>query len=130
VAEHDGGLGPCGLCGPDAIASDGTHVWAANEVSVTELDAATGALVQVISGKTLHETRGLSLPELITRWQDSADFGRSSLRSFLTQAYGGPFARPADLQAELARTLTLIARRLGSGWTPGLPEPVQPTGTE
>ena len=80
--------------------------------------------------ETLHETRGLSLPELITRWQDSADFGRSSFRSFLTQAYGGPFARPADLQAELARTLTLIARRLGSGWSLGLPEPGQPTGTE
>ena len=36
---------------PDAISSDGTHVWAANYGgdSVTELNATTGALVQVIS---------------------------------------------------------------------------------
>jgi hypothetical protein len=80
--------------------------------------------------ETLHETRGLSLHDLITRWQESADFGRSSFRDFLIQTYGGAFARPADLQEELARTLTLIARRLGSDWTPGLPEPGQPTGTE
>ena len=37
---------------PDAIASDGTHVWVANAAgdSVTELSASTGALVKVISG--------------------------------------------------------------------------------
>ena len=37
---------------PDAIASDGTHVWVANNDgnSVTELNASTGALVKVISG--------------------------------------------------------------------------------
>jgi hypothetical protein len=80
--------------------------------------------------ETLHETRGLSLHDLITRWQESADFSESSFRSFLTQAYGGPPARPADLQAELARTLTLIAERLGTRWSPGLPEPGQPAGTE
>ena len=78
--------------------------------------------------ETLHETRGLSLHDLITQWQESADFSRSSFRDFLSEAYGGPFARPADLQAELARTLTLIAERLGSDWTPGLPEPGQPAG--
>lgn len=78
--------------------------------------------------ETLHETRGLSLHDLITQWQESADFGRSSFRSFLSQTYGGAFARPADLQAELARTLTLIAKRLGSDWTPGLPEPGQSAG--
>ena len=35
-----------------AVSSDGTHVWAANGGgnSVTELDAATGALVRVITG--------------------------------------------------------------------------------
>ena len=80
--------------------------------------------------ETLHETRGLSLHALITQWQESADFTGSSFRSFLSQAYGAPFARPADLQAELARTLTLIAKRLGTGWSPGLPEPGQPAGTD
>ena len=80
--------------------------------------------------ETLHETRGLSLHDLITQWQESADFSRSSFRSFLSRAYGGPLARPADLQAELARTLTLIAERLGTRWSPGLPEPGQPAGTE
>ncbi|MFZ2059161.1 MAG: hypothetical protein WAV54_17310, partial [Acidimicrobiales bacterium] len=37
---------------PNAIASDGTHVWAANYLgnSVVELSASTGALVKVISG--------------------------------------------------------------------------------
>ena len=37
---------------PDAIASDGTHVWVANGLggSVTELSASTGGLVKVISG--------------------------------------------------------------------------------
>ena len=79
--------------------------------------------------ETLHETRGLSLHDLITQWQKSADFGRSSFRDFLIQTYGEAFARPADLQAELARTLTLIAKRLGSDWTPVLPEPGQPTGS-
>jgi hypothetical protein len=44
-----------GLDGPSGISSDGTHVWVANyySPSVTELDASTGALVQVISGNTL-----------------------------------------------------------------------------
>ena len=37
---------------PDAVSSDGTHVWVANYGgnSVTELSASTGALVKVISG--------------------------------------------------------------------------------
>ena len=37
---------------PGAIASDGTHVWVTNELgeSVTELDAATGALGKVLAG--------------------------------------------------------------------------------
>ena len=48
-----------GFNGPTGIACDGTHVWVVNEEpsehvpnpgSVTELNAATGALVQVISG--------------------------------------------------------------------------------
>ena len=41
-----------GLHAPVAIASDGTHVWVANDLgdSVTELLASTGALVKVISG--------------------------------------------------------------------------------
>jgi hypothetical protein len=78
--------------------------------------------------ETLHETRGLSLHDLITQWQESADFSRSSFRDFLIQTYGAAFARPADLQAELARLLTLIAKRLGSNWTPGLPEPGEPAG--
>jgi DNA-binding beta-propeller fold protein YncE len=37
--------------GPFGVSSDGTHVWVADyDNSVTELDAATGALVQVITG--------------------------------------------------------------------------------
>jgi streptogramin lyase len=41
-----------GFNDPDAVSSDGTHVWVANSGgdSVTELDAATGALVKVILG--------------------------------------------------------------------------------
>ena len=49
--------------------------------------------------ETLHETRGLSLPDLITQWQESDDFARSSFRNFLIKAYGGtlpPARRPAS----------------------------------
>ena len=44
---------------PEAVSSDGTHVWVANQHgnSVTELDAATGALVQVLSGSSYGFTR-------------------------------------------------------------------------
>lgn len=43
-----------GFDSPNAVSSDGTHVWVANldGNSVTELDALTGALVQVISGSS------------------------------------------------------------------------------
>lgn len=78
--------------------------------------------------ETLHETGNLALHDLIRQWQKSDDYAESSFRSFLSQAYGGPFARPADLQAELARTLSLIAARLGSNWTPGPPDPGQSAG--
>lgn len=48
----------------------------------------------------------------------------TSFRAFLSKTYGGNFARPADLEAELARTLSLIAARLGTDWTPpGPPDP-------
>lgn len=70
--------------------------------------------------ETLHETRSLPLHQLIRQWQDSPDFAESSLRSFLRQTYGENLPRPADLQAELAETLSLLAARLGSDWTPGL----------
>jgi len=70
--------------------------------------------------ETLRETRNLPLHHLITQWQESAGYADSSLRSFLIETYGENFTRPADLQAELARTLALIAVRLGSDWTPGL----------
>ncbi len=78
--------------------------------------------------ETLRETRNLALHDLIRQWQQSADYAESSFRSFLSQANGGPFARPADLQAELARTLSLIAERLGSDWTPGARNPGQSAG--
>ncbi|HUA95311.1 MAG TPA: hypothetical protein VMB82_07260, partial [Acidimicrobiales bacterium] len=40
---------------PFAVSSDGTHVWVANDNNtVTELDAATGAVVQVLSGPSYH----------------------------------------------------------------------------
>ncbi len=41
-----------GVADPEAISSDGTHVWVANynASSVTELDAATGALIKVLRG--------------------------------------------------------------------------------
>jgi hypothetical protein len=69
--------------------------------------------------ETLRETRGLSLPDLIRRWQASEEYARSSLRNFLINTYSeDSFPRPADLRAELARTLSLIAARLGSDWTP------------
>ena len=76
--------------------------------------------------ETLRETRGQSLPDLIRRWQASEEYGRSSFRNFLIKTYGeGSFPRPADLRAELARTLSLIAARLGSDWTP--PDALGPT---
>jgi hypothetical protein len=69
--------------------------------------------------ETLRETRGLSLPDLIRRWQASEEYDRSSFRNFLIKTYGeDSLPRPADLRAELARTLSLIAARLGSDWTP------------
>jgi hypothetical protein len=72
--------------------------------------------------ETLSETLGRSLPDLIRQWQASDDYARSSLRNFLIKTYGEEsFPRPADMRAELAQTLTLIAARLGSDWTP--PEP-------
>jgi DNA-binding beta-propeller fold protein YncE len=39
------------FAGPDAVSSDGTHIWVANGTgeTLTELDAASGALVQVLS---------------------------------------------------------------------------------
>ncbi len=39
-----------GFSHPSAVASDGSHVWVANTDSVTELNAASGHLVRVISG--------------------------------------------------------------------------------
>jgi hypothetical protein len=69
--------------------------------------------------ETLHETRGQSLPDLIRQWQTSDDYDRSSFRNFLIKAYGEEgFPRPADMRAELAKTLSLIAARLGTSWTP------------
>ena len=49
---------------PEAVASDGTHVWVANYGgnSVTELNALTGALVDVISGRKY----GFAGPRAIT----------------------------------------------------------------
>ena len=43
-----------GFDSPDAISSDGTHVWVANHGgdSVTELNAATGTLAKVIQGSS------------------------------------------------------------------------------
>jgi hypothetical protein len=77
--------------------------------------------------ETLRERRGLSLPDLIRRWQASEEYARSSLRNFLIKTYGeDSFPRPADLMAELAQTLSLIAARLGSDWTPpDAPDPGQ-----
>jgi hypothetical protein len=69
--------------------------------------------------ETLHETRGLTLPGLIRQWQASGDYSQSSLRNFLIKTYTEEgFPRPADMRAALARTLSLIAARLGTTWTP------------
>jgi hypothetical protein len=69
--------------------------------------------------ETLRETRGLSLPDLIRQWQDSGDYARTSFRNFLIKTYGeDAFPRPADLRAELARSLPRLAARLGINWTP------------
>lgn len=69
--------------------------------------------------ETLRETRGMSFPEVIRKWQASDEYARTSLRNFLIFTYGEEsFPRPSDLWAELARTLSLIAARLGSNWTP------------
>jgi hypothetical protein len=52
-----------GFDDPDAITTNGTHVWVANEdgMSVTELSASTGALVKVISAPGY----GFDLPDAI-----------------------------------------------------------------
>jgi hypothetical protein len=72
--------------------------------------------------ETLSETHGRSLPDLIRQWQASDDYARSSLRNFLIKTYGEEsFPRPTDMRAELARTLTLIAARLGTAWAPPKP---------
>jgi hypothetical protein len=69
--------------------------------------------------ETLHETHDRSLPNLIRQWQESDDYARSSFRNFLIKAYGeNGFPRPADMRAALAQTLSLIAARLGTTWTP------------
>jgi hypothetical protein len=69
--------------------------------------------------ETLHERRGRSFPELIKQWQASKDYARSSFRDFLINTYTeGSFPRPADMRAALAQTLSLIAARLGTTWTP------------
>jgi DNA-binding beta-propeller fold protein YncE len=49
---------------PGAVSSDRTHVWVANYVgnSVTELAAATGALVKVISGSSY----GFNYPDAVS----------------------------------------------------------------
>ena len=49
---------------PDAVSSDGSHVWVANAVgnSVTELNASTGAHVQVLSAPSY----GFNLPVAIS----------------------------------------------------------------
>ncbi len=53
-----------GFDSPDAVASDGTHVWVANANgdSVTELLASTGALVQLISGASY----GFDVPDAVS----------------------------------------------------------------
>ena len=71
----------------------------------------------------LHETRNLALHQVITQWQASDDFADSSLRSFVLKTYGDTVPRPADLDAELAQTLSLLAARLGIEWTAGSNEP-------
>jgi len=69
--------------------------------------------------ETLRETHGRSLPDLIRLWQASDDYARSSFRNFLIKTYGEDgFPRPADMRAELERTLSLSAARLGTTWTP------------
>lgn len=82
--------------------------------------------------ETLHETRGLSLPDLISQWQKSGDYDRSSFRAYLIQTYGEEsFPRPADIRAELGETLTMIAVRLGSSWRPPVdPAPEQAGQTD
>lgn len=69
--------------------------------------------------ETLHETHGRSLPDLIRQWQASDDYAKTSLRNFLIKTYTEEgFPRPADMRAALAQTLSLMAARLGTTWTP------------
>jgi hypothetical protein len=69
--------------------------------------------------ETLHKTHSRSLPDLIRQWQASDNYAQSSLRNFLIKTYGEEgFPRPADMRAALTQTLSLIAARLGTTWTP------------
>jgi hypothetical protein len=69
--------------------------------------------------ETQHETHGRSLPDMIREWQASDDYAQSSLRNFLIKTYTEEgFPRPADKRAALTQTLSLIAARLRTTWTP------------
>jgi hypothetical protein len=61
----------------------------------------------------LHETRHITMPELISDWQQSA-YREASFRSYLSSCYGGQnIGRSAELRAALTSSTTIMQNRLG-----------------
>jgi hypothetical protein len=61
----------------------------------------------------LHETRHVTMPQLVGDWQQSA-YHEASLRSYLSFRYGGQnIGRSADLRAALASSTKIMQERLG-----------------
>jgi hypothetical protein len=61
----------------------------------------------------LHETRHVTMPQLIGDWQQSA-YREASFRSYLSSRYGGQnIGRSAELRAALASSAEIMQERLG-----------------
>ncbi len=61
----------------------------------------------------LHETRHVTVPQLIGDWQQSA-YREASLRSYLSSRHGGQnIGRSADLRTALASSMKIMQERLG-----------------
>jgi len=61
----------------------------------------------------LHETRHITMPQLIADWQQSA-YREASFRSYLSSRYGGQnIGRSAELRTALTSSTTIMQEKLG-----------------
>jgi hypothetical protein len=105
-----------GFNGPDAVFSDGTHVWVANSGgSVTELSEATGALVQVVSGSRY----GFNYPAAVS--SDRTDVWVTNLEGQSVTVFptGGAVTPPTVTTAPYP--VLEVGAQVGSPTTPDLP---------